>query len=182
MSLLNGVPLDGTTIQIQMSQPLLDPISLASRLASELDIIQKPPMRLTGVESIDYTHNLSTTKPKGVGQIANSGYTPGVINIDNGTMELWVIEVADWINAYGGVIGWYNHTFDLTITYRIKGLPLQKVTLIGCRPLGCSAAASTGTSDNLTATVTFGISEIKYGVNNIGVGALGAINLANTLI
>lgn len=170
MATLNGLPLDGGTIEINIAQSLADPLALGSKILGATGLgnvigVKTPPSRLTGVEAVSFNHSLSTTKPKGVGQMANKGYTPGIIEVGPGSMEIWVQELADWINAYGGVLGFYNQQFDVTITYRTLGMPIQVIKLTGCRPIGVSTAHQLSTSDNLTATLDFGIMNISYGSN-----------------
>lgn len=163
MALLNGVALDGGTIEITLAHSVADPLSVGSKLLGAIGIGDGPPTKITGVEAISYSHSLSTSKPKGVGQIANRGYTPGIIEIGPGSMEIWISELSNWVNAYGGVQGFYNHQFDVTVSFRVVGYPLQVIKFLGCRPIGVSTAHSLATSDNLVATLDFAILNIDYG-------------------
>jgi hypothetical protein len=111
-----------------------------------------------------------------MGQTSTKGYTPGRIIYGPAEAEIWCTELVEWINSVGGLIGFYNQYFDMTITYKIGvGLPLQKVKLLGCRPLGVSTAHQISTSDNLTSTLTFGVTSISYGENRF-FGAAAGIN------
>jgi hypothetical protein len=121
---------------------------------------------LVGVESVSYGHSLDVQKVKGTGQTYR-GYTNGILNAENGSLTLWVSELNNWLESVGGVYPFHNLTFDVTITYRTVGIPLQTVVLQGCRAINVSHNYSLNTSDNLTATVDFMVLDVV--VNGKGI-------------
>lgn len=149
MALIQKTPYDGTTIDVAITD-----------LRGSI----------TGIESISYGTSLDAQKVKGSGQTYR-GYTPGIIKAENGSMEIWVSELANWLDAVGGVYGFHNTTFDVTITYRTAGMPLNTVVLQGCRAINVSNVHSFGTSDNLTCTVDFMVLDVIYN----GKGIIGKV-------
>jgi hypothetical protein len=125
--------------------------------------------RIIGIEMISWATSLDVTKVKGAGQVYRD-YTPGIVNAEPGSMEIWLSEAMNWIEKAGGPLAFHNSTFDATITYRNAGFPLSTVVLTGCKPiyLGNTGHRTAG-SDNLVMAVDFAVLDVVFN----GTGIIG---------
>ena len=117
--------------------------------------------------------------------IVSLGYTQGTIDIKDGTITLLTGEFIQLMNKVLGTYGAHALEFDITITFDIINIPLQKITLSRCRfkeyDVQWQLAANTSA---LTSDITFACQDIVF--NDVGgvlgkllqslPGALGAIN------
>jgi hypothetical protein len=145
---------------------------------SSIDIaITDLPGALVGVESITFGTSLDCQKVKGSGRVYRA-YTPGIINAENGSLTIWTSELHNWLEHVGGIAGFHTNLFDITITYRETGLPLQTVVLKDCKAIGVNSTHSIGTAENTVATVDFMVLDIVYnGKGLIGKIAQEAMNI-----
>jgi hypothetical protein len=136
---------DGTTIEVSISA------------------LRRP---IYGVTSISFGTTLDTQKVYGAGNVF-LGYTPGRIEAANGSLEIFQTELISWVEQLGGYAGFHQALFDITITYRNEGFPLQKIVLADCRMLSTNSTHNIGTSDNLTATLDFMVGDVL--INDKGI-------------
>lgn len=138
MATINNVAYDGTTIDVEV----------------------EGVGTFEGVESVNWGYTHEYTHVKGVGA-KRTGRTPGVLNPDDASMEIWLSQYEAWKDASGGLDQMMRGEFDVSVTYTVEGEPLKKVTLKNCRMNNVSAAHSTSSTDNLVVTVSFSPLDIE---------------------
>ena len=112
---------------------------------------------IVGIKSIGYGLSVDKTKGKGSGN-KYRGYTPGIISAEDGSMELWVKELENWIDLSCGEDSFILKEFDITISYRsAPGAEVLTKKLKDCRIVNCTRSHDFDSAENLTATVNFSI-------------------------
>lgn len=110
-----------------------------------------------GVKSIGYGTGNDGVKVKGDGRVYR-GYTPGSIIVEDGSMELWVKELENWIALFDSEQDWADDIFDITISHRSKpGAEVLTKKLTGCKIKQCTRSHDFDSAENLTASISFQI-------------------------
>jgi hypothetical protein len=116
---------------------------------------------LTGLKSIGYGTSVEKTKVKGTLN-KYRGYTPGILSADDGSMELWVKEIENWILEVGTEEEFLLKEFDVTIAHRsAPGREVVTKKLKNCRIVSVARSHDFDSAENLTGTVNFSILSVE---------------------
>lgn len=112
-------------------------------------------------KSIGYGDGITRGKIDGNARMS-LGYSDGSYMADDGTMELYLAEYDEMVDAFGGQI--YTKSFTVSVAYVVGG-KTRTDTLIGCRFKKREGSNAAG-SDALTRTLTFDVLYVKVNGKN----------------
>jgi hypothetical protein len=116
--------------------------------------------RIGGIDSVSWGVSKETNKVFGSGDEA-SGRTPGRINADDASMEIWLATFEDWKSRAGSMKAFMKSKFDVTITKALEGQPLRVTRLIDCTPIAVASTTNISASDNDVLTVTISVMRVE---------------------
>lgn len=107
-----------------------------------------------GIVSVGWGVSVDTQKVTGTGQ-KHIGSTPGLISVDDASMEIYLGEHMNILEQLGGnTTALLNKRFDVTVTYNVPGERLISIILTDCRIINYTASHTLGSSDAATITYT----------------------------
>jgi len=128
------------------------------------------------LNSISFGHSLETSKIYSLGSQVAKGYTQGQISADDGSMELHTQDLLNWVESSGGPFGFHNSEFDITINYRLVGMPMNTIVLQRCRARKVTSENPMG-PEVLVSTVEYSCLDVTYN----GVGGLFGLAVQSLL-
>lgn len=112
---------------------------------------------LTSIQNISFNATVESTKVRGVGQKV-IGETPGIHDVDDGSLEITLAEYQSILATFGGDISaLMNKRFDITVTMFLPDTGVYTYVLRSCRIKGLDHSFDTGSSDALMVSLTIGI-------------------------
>lgn len=108
---------------------------------------------VNSIQTVSWAASNDRSKVIGTGQ-KHIGFTPGVISVDNASMEMTSSEFNRILQSSGGNISiLMNRVFDITITQTVLGFPPIIVVLRDCSIINANASWAYGDSSPATVSV-----------------------------
>ena len=114
---------------------------------------------LSGLKNVSFSNNIERSKVKGVGS-RYTGYTRGIENPDDATLEMLLGDLNLWLSNVGEDEMLYEG-FDVIVNYQIPDGPLKTYVLQNCLVNSYAQTTDTEATDALIGTVTFSVLRVK---------------------
>lgn len=115
-------------------------------------------VKFTGIASVSWGLSSTPQKVWGTGQTPRD-YTPGTLDVNDCSVELWLAEYENLVQVAGGEDNLRNKRFTLTLNYKPTDSNIHSQLISkkfeNCRFTNFDHSLTTGNSDNLTVACTF---------------------------